>query len=100
MIGAGGWTRDGPGSGKIEAGVGHIRHFATHPDWTGRGIGRALVDRCVSEARSQRIARFECYSSLNAVDFYTRMGFKNVRPVELPFGGDLMMLAMLMECQL
>ena len=27
----GGWTREAPHTGMIEDGVGHIRHFATHP---------------------------------------------------------------------
>jgi GNAT superfamily N-acetyltransferase len=50
----GGWTLDRPGavSAPIDLTLGHIRHFATHPDWTRRGIGRALIDRCIADARA------------------------------------------------
>lgn len=97
IIGVGGWTRDRPGSGAMVAGLGHIRHFATHPDWVGRGVGRVLVNRCISEARSQHIRRLECNASLNAVDFYLRLGFLDVRAIDVSLGGGLMMPAMLME---
>jgi len=97
IIGAGGWTRERPGSGEIEAGTGHIRHFATHPDWTGQGVGRALIDQAVNEAEAAGIRRFECYASLNAVDFYSRLGFVEVRPIEIPMGSDLVMPSLVME---
>lgn len=97
LIGAGGWTSERPGIGEIEADMGHIRHFATHPDWTGRGVGRALIDRSVDEARSRGISRFECYSSLNAVDFYRRLGFLEVRAIDIPMGDGLVAPSVLME---
>lgn len=97
IVGAGGWTRERPGTGDIEAGTAHIRHVATHPDWTGQGIGRTLVDHAVEAARSRDIHRFECYSSLNAVDFYAALGFVAVRSIDIPMGGDLVMPSLLME---
>ena len=55
IIGCGGWTAEAPGGGESTPGVGHIRHFAVHPDWTRRGVGLALLNRCIEEARvSQR----------------------------------------------
>ena len=100
VIGAGGWSRERPGSGAIETGLGHIRHFATHPDWVGQGVGRALFERCMDEARAAGISRLECYSSLNAVDFYCRLGFLVIRAIDIPMGGDLVMPAVLMEQRL
>lgn len=97
IIGAGGWTRDQPGTGDMIAEIGHIRHFATHPDWTSRAIGRSIFERCEAEARSSAVIRFECYSSLNAVDFYAKLGFKALRRVVIPMGGELVLPAMLME---
>ncbi|MGZ8336264.1 MAG: hypothetical protein ACXWU1_06345, partial [Allosphingosinicella sp.] len=41
-IGCGGWSRERPGTSQTEPGLAHIRHFATHGDWIGRGVGRAL----------------------------------------------------------
>jgi GNAT superfamily N-acetyltransferase len=66
LVGCGGWTPERPDIGAIEPGVAHIRHFATHPDWIGRGVGRAICDRCISEARNFGASRLECFSSLNA----------------------------------
>ncbi|MEM7041521.1 MAG: GNAT family N-acetyltransferase [Pseudomonadota bacterium] len=97
VIGSGGWSREQPGTLKIQTGAGHIRHFATHPDWTRRGVGRAIHERCAREARAAGLDRFECYASLNAVDFYERLGFKEVRPVDLPMGGSVAMPALMME---
>ena len=69
IVGGGGWTRERPGQGDVEAGLGHIRHFATHPRWLGRAVGRLIYDVCKRQARSMGVNRFECYSSLNAVGF-------------------------------
>ena len=54
VAGCGGWTLERPGAvhAPIDPTLGHIRHFATHPDWTRRGIGRALIDRYVAQAPS------------------------------------------------
>jgi N-acetylglutamate synthase-like GNAT family acetyltransferase len=98
VIGSGGWSRERPGTKEIQDGLGHIRHFATQPSWTGCGVGRAIFEPCKGDAKAADLGRLECYSSLNAVDFYARLGFKEIRPVEIPLGGDLIMPAMLMEC--
>lgn len=97
VIGAGGWTTGRPGTGEIEAATGHIRHVATDPSWTGKGVGRALMQRSFERARAAGIRRLECYSSLNAVDFYRRVGFKEVRRIDVPVGEDLIMPSLLME---
>ncbi len=86
VAGCGGWTRERPGTGEVEAGLGHIRHFATHPDWTGRGIAKSLLDRCVVHAPAAGVRRLECYSSLNAEGFYAAFGFAAVRPMDVHMG--------------
>ncbi len=70
LIGCGGWSFERPGTGAVEPGLAHIRHFGVAPDWTGRGAGRALYARCAAEARAAGASRFECFASLNAVPFY------------------------------
>jgi N-acetylglutamate synthase-like GNAT family acetyltransferase len=52
LVGCGGWTLERPGTGTVEPRVGHVRHFAVHPDWTRRGIGRAIFSSCERAARS------------------------------------------------
>lgn len=96
IVGCGGWTPESPGSGTIAPAVGHIRHFATHPDWTGRGIGRALYARTAADARARGMARFECCASLNAVAFYAALGFRHVRRIEAQLADGVAFPAALM----
>jgi len=84
MVGCGGWTRVRPGRGDVEPGLGHVRHFATHPSHTGLGIGRALYRACESQALAAGVGRFECYASLNAEGFYAALGFATVKRITVP----------------
>ena len=70
----------------IEAMLGHIRHFGTHPDWTNRGIGRAIYRLCEADARSAGITSFECYSTFNAESFYSVLGFESIRSIDVEGG--------------
>jgi N-acetylglutamate synthase-like GNAT family acetyltransferase len=100
VTGCGGWSFGQPGSGDLVQGLAHIRHFATHPDWTRRGIGRALFERSARDAKAAGISRLQAYSSLNAEAFYRAVGFKTLRPVEVELLPGLMLPAVLMECAL
>lgn len=97
LVGCGGWTAGRPGSGAVEAGLGHVRHFATHPDWTGQGVGRTLFQHCRAEAAKAGIHRFECYASLNAEAFYRALGFAVVGPLEVDFGGGVVFPSLVMR---
>ena len=96
-VGCGGWTKGRPGTGEIDTGLAHIRHFGTHPEWTGHGIGRAIFARCETEARAAGVRRFECYSSLNAEAFYAKLGFKQIRRLEIDMGPDMTLPSILMK---
>lgn len=74
-VGCGGWTPEEPGSESFVPGVAHIRHFGVCEHFVGRGVGRALYDRCAANARESGMRRLECYSSLNGEAFYSRLGF-------------------------
>ncbi|MFW8593513.1 GNAT family N-acetyltransferase [Cribrihabitans neustonicus] len=87
ITGCGGWTLTQPGSGVQEPGLAHIRHFATDPGCCGRGIGRALFERCRAEAAKTGAVRLQVLSSLNAEPFYARMGMARIETVSLPLGG-------------
>jgi N-acetylglutamate synthase-like GNAT family acetyltransferase len=86
LVGCGGWTRAAPGSGQVIDQHGHIRHFATHPAWTGRGVGAALLARCISEAGAVGITTLHCFSTLNGEPFYRAAGFKTIGPIDVPMG--------------
>lgn len=99
-VGCGGWSRELPGRSETTPELAHIRHFATHPEWLGRGIGRALYRRCEEDARSSGVRRFECQASLNAQGFYAALGFRSVRRIELRIGPGPMLPSILMERQI
>jgi len=84
ILGCGGWTRERPHVGGVAAGLGHIRHFAVHPDWTGHRVGRALYSQCEQVARAAGIQHFECNASLNAEGFDGALGFELVRRIDVP----------------
>lgn len=88
-VGCGGWTLERPGTVEVEPGLAHIRHFGVDPGWTGRGVGRALYERCQAQARAAGARRFECYASLNGEAFYAAMGFTSAGPIDVPMGPNL-----------
>jgi GNAT superfamily N-acetyltransferase len=101
VIGCGGWTREPPGPPcqPVDPKVGHIRHFATHPAALRRGVGTALLGRCIEEARVAGVRRLECLSSLVAERFYEAAGFRPVgrRSVVLAPGVQFDSVVMVLE---
>jgi N-acetylglutamate synthase-like GNAT family acetyltransferase len=97
LLGAGGWSLARPGSGIVEPGLAHIRHFAVDPDVTGQGIGAALYNRCRTAAQTVGLARMEVYASLNAVGFYARMGFARIEDLSIQLTPQVAFAAVLMR---
>jgi GNAT superfamily N-acetyltransferase len=100
LVGCGGWTTARPGSGEIIEGEAHIRHFATHPEWVGRGVGSSLLARCFSDARTLGIRKLHCFSTLNAERFYRASGFETIGPIGVPMGRSLIFPSVLMSRKL
>jgi predicted N-acetyltransferase YhbS len=97
LVGCGGWTHQKPGESETVPGTGHIRHFAIHPDWNGRGIGRSIYNYCEGRAREAGVKMFECYSTLNAEPFYVALGFQTVSKIEVMMGGTIPFPAVLLR---
>jgi GNAT superfamily N-acetyltransferase len=95
--GCGGWSADPPDRRDEDPRRAHIRHFATHPQWTRRGVGRMLYERCETDARAAGFAAFECYASLNGEAFYAALGFRSLGPIETPMPGGIRFPAVRME---
>jgi GNAT superfamily N-acetyltransferase len=83
IVGCGGWTKERPGSSEVRPGLGHIRHFGVHPDWTRRGVGQRIYLRCEEDARVEGMKKLECYSSLNGEAFYAALGFSRLGKIEV-----------------
>lgn len=97
LVGCGGWSPEQPGSGKIEAGLSHLRHFATDPDMTRRGIGRSIVLRCAIDAGRQGATRFQAFAGLNAEPFYRSFGLVRLSVFDLAMSPTAKLPAVLME---
>jgi N-acetylglutamate synthase-like GNAT family acetyltransferase len=96
-VGCGGWTFDEPGSGILESGTAHIRHFGVRPGWTGKGAGRLLYERCEADARAAGAKRFLCLSSLNGEPFYRALGFNADGAVDIQMGPDVSLPSVVMS---
>ncbi len=84
IVGAGGWTRVEPGTGRKGApSTGHIRHVVTDHRLVRQGIGRALMGHIFDHARRAGILRLNCLSTRMAVPFYAACGFKERGPVSI-----------------
>jgi len=53
-----------------------IRAFFVHPEYARRGIGRALLERCESEARARGFTRLELMGTLPGVRLYQALGYQ------------------------
>lgn len=84
--GCGGWSTAVPGGGQELAGTGHVRHFATHPAFLRRGVGSAILARCVADARACGVTVLRCFSSLPAEAFYAHHGFVRLREMTVAMG--------------
>jgi N-acetylglutamate synthase-like GNAT family acetyltransferase len=97
IIGCGGWTWSPPGKGKLVDGLVHARHFAVDPQHTGRGVGRAIFGRCATDARAAGALWIQALSSLNAAEFYRKVGLTPLQPVSVTLGGATDFPVILME---
>lgn len=103
FVGCGGWTMraSGPAADLTEAPCPHLRHFATHPEWTRRGIGQMLwqqIIRDVSKAVGLGPSTvLEVFSSLTAKDFYGKFGFVAIKHLHIEFSTDCKFPVILMR---
>jgi len=99
--GCGGWSFDPPEKSDPRVpGIGHIRHYAVHPDHVRRGIGRLLFAACADQARAQGISTFVAQASLPAVPFYASLGFVEEEKGLLAIPGALALPLVRMRCAL
>jgi GNAT superfamily N-acetyltransferase len=100
IVGCGGWSkrktlfggdkRDARDSAELNPDVdpAKIRAFFVHPEWARKGIGRAILRKCESEARLSGFRSLELLATLPGVRLYSACGFVASERVEytLPSG--------------
>jgi N-acetylglutamate synthase-like GNAT family acetyltransferase len=97
IVGCGGWTFEQPGSGRVEDGLSHLRHFATDPDMVRHGIGRSIFARCAAMAAQRGAKIFQAFAGLNAEPFYLSLGLVRRDLADIPLGPTAKLQAVLME---
>lgn len=75
-----------------------VRSLAVHPDYNGRGAGKALVLACLDEARRLGIRRVFALTYKQA--FFEKLGFTVIEKSQLPhkIWGDCMKCAKFPDC--
>lgn len=97
IAGCGGWSKDLPGKpGHVIEGTGHIRHFGVDPAHLRKGIGHMIYRACLDQAVQAGIVRLEAWSSLQAVPFYQRLGFRIIEPFDVEMGRGVRLAAVRM----
>lgn len=59
-----------------------IRAFFVHPKWSRKGIARAILSRCESEARAHGFKFLELMATLPGVPLYQACGFEGSRQID------------------
>jgi len=74
----------------------HIRAMFVRPDWTRRGLGRAILQAGHDAARAEGFRRLDLGATLPGVALYRAFGFREVEPfkVTMPDGVTLDAVAM------
>jgi GNAT superfamily N-acetyltransferase len=94
IVGCGGWSRratlfgsdaqPGRRSELLDPArdAARIRAFFVHPDWARRGIGRAILEGCESEARAHGFRSAELLATLPGERFYRAFGYRGPERIE------------------
>ena len=100
LVACGGWSRrrtlfgGDAQQGRVsdpldpERDAARIRAFFVHPDWARRKLGRLLLDRCESEARSHGFRAVQLMATLTGERFYRQFGYAGEPAVEYALPGD------------
>ena len=75
----------------------HIRAMFVRPDWTRRGLGRAILAAGHDAARSHGFARLDLGATSRAWRFYRAFGFREVAPFVLTMPDGVTLGAVVME---
>lgn len=66
-----------------------VRAFFIHPEWTRRGIGRAIIDACEGAISVAGFQRIELVATLAGEPLYGACGYMEAERYEVPLAGGL-----------
>jgi GNAT superfamily N-acetyltransferase len=97
ILASGGWSRlrsnyvDPRGSEPAaDLSAAKVRSVYVHPDWARHGLGRMLMQRAEADAWHGGYNRVELNAMLSGVSFYTRLGYRVVRPIAVAMPDSLL----------
>lgn len=76
---------------------GRVRAMFVHGDWTRRGLGRAILARCVEAARAEGFRSLVLMATLPGVPLYEAFGFREVNRTKIPLPDGSVIGGMSME---
>lgn len=102
LVGCGGWSRRKTlfGGDRFASRVAEeldprtepakIRAFFVHPEWSRRGIGRRILERCESEARAHGFRSLEMMATLPGEKLYGALGYGEIERVDYEMDDGVM----------
>ncbi len=99
-LAAGGWTHAAPQGHGGAAHVAHIRHVATHPKATRRGLAGRLIAESFRAAKAAGVGLMMCQSTRTAVPFYQACGFAVRSEITIQLRPGIHFPAVEMACRL
>lgn len=102
IVGCGGWSRrqtlfgadaqGGRDASLLVPGVdaAKVRAFFVRPDWARRGVGRAILERCETEAREAGFTETQLLATLPGVRLYAAMGYAGEHRVSYTLPGGVL----------
>jgi GNAT superfamily N-acetyltransferase len=74
-----------------------VRAMFVRGDWTRRGLGRAILDRCADAARADGFRSLVLMATLPGVPLYRSFGFREVRRTDVPLPNGVLLDGVAME---
>ncbi|MEV8441142.1 GNAT family N-acetyltransferase [Actinosynnema sp. NPDC051121] len=96
VVACGGWSKrdklytgsgDRPGDGRLldpAVEPARVRAMFVRGDWTRRGLGRAVLDACVGDAKAAGFRSLVLMATLPGVPLYRSFGFREVNRARVP----------------
>lgn len=113
IVGCGGWSKRKTlyGASRYESSrdsaelnprtdAAKIRAFFIHPDWARKGIGRAILEACETEAKAHGFQSAEMMSTLPGIKLYSVCGYAGDERVGIPVGEGEEIICIKMRKQL